>query len=94
MTKCQSQFSDFYNNILHGRIEHLLIRPLGRLPKKPILLYHSFWYQAASWGIPQSVVAETMVSSKLVFGSLLPAPDQVGGKLRRHKLRHSGTVDG
>lgn len=36
------------NNILHGHIEHLLTRPVGRPPKKPIVQYHSFRYQAAS----------------------------------------------
>ena len=31
---------------------------MGRPPKKPIVLYHSFRYQAASWGIPRRVVAK------------------------------------
>ena len=30
------------NNILYGQIEHLLTRPLGRPPNKPIVQYHSF----------------------------------------------------
>jgi len=33
----------------HGDIEHLLTRPVGLPPKKPIVQYHSFQYQAASW---------------------------------------------
>ncbi|MCK4292146.1 MAG: transposase [Planctomycetes bacterium] len=37
------------NQILYGKIEHLLTRPVGRPPKKPIVAYHSFRYQAASW---------------------------------------------
>ena len=46
------------NQILYGKIEHLLARPVGRPPKKPIILYHSFRYQAASWDIPRRVVAK------------------------------------
>jgi len=46
------------NQILYDKIEHLLTRPVGRPPKKPIVLYHSFRYQAASWAIARRVVAK------------------------------------
>jgi len=46
------------NTILHSKIEHLMTRSVGRPPKKPIVLYHSFRYQAASWDIPRRVVAK------------------------------------
>jgi len=46
------------NAVLNEKIAHLLTRPVGRPPKKPIVLYHSFRYQAASWGIPRRVVAK------------------------------------
>ena len=46
------------NNILYGHIEHLLTRPVGRPPKKPIVLYHSFQYRAASWHRSRRVVAK------------------------------------
>ena len=46
------------NQILYGKVEHLLPRPVGRPPKKPIVLYHSFRYQAASWDISRRVVAK------------------------------------
>jgi len=46
------------NAILYEKIEHLLTRPVGRPPKKPIVLYHSFRYQAASWKIARRVVAK------------------------------------
>jgi hypothetical protein len=36
----------------------LLTRPVGRPPKKPIVVYHSFRYQAASWDIARRVVAK------------------------------------
>jgi len=46
------------NNILQDHIEHLLTRPVGRPPKKPIVRYHSFRYQAASWKQDRRVVAK------------------------------------
>ena len=46
------------NNILQGHIRHLLTRPVGRPPKKPVVQYHSFRYQAASWDIARRVVAK------------------------------------
>jgi hypothetical protein len=46
------------NAILHQKIEHMLTRPVGRPPKKPIVRYHSFRYQAASWKIARRVIAK------------------------------------
>ncbi len=44
--------------VLYRNIEHLLTRPVGRPPKKPIVLYASFKYQAKSWDKPRRVVAK------------------------------------
>ncbi len=46
------------NDILHEEIEHLLTRPVGRLPKRPMVLYHDFSYRAASWARPRRVIAK------------------------------------
>jgi hypothetical protein len=46
------------NDVLYRQIEHLLTRPAGRPPEKPIVWYHSFDYQAASWDKPRRVVAK------------------------------------
>lgn len=46
------------NQVLYDKIEHLLTRPVGRPPKKPVVLYESFRYQAASWDISRRVVAK------------------------------------
>ena len=35
-----------------------LKRPVGRPPKKPVVRYHDFVYQAQSWDIPRRVVAK------------------------------------
>jgi hypothetical protein len=46
------------NAILHDKIEHLMTRPVGRPSNKPIVIYESFQYQAASWDKPRRVVAK------------------------------------
>jgi len=46
------------NDILYDKIRHLLTRPVGRPPKKPIVLLYEFPYQAASWNQPRRVVAK------------------------------------
>jgi hypothetical protein len=46
------------NGLLEQQIEHVLTRPVGRPPEKPIVLYHDFMYQAASWDKARRVVAK------------------------------------
>jgi len=46
------------NAVLYAKIEHLLTRPVGRPPKKPTVVYHSFQYRAASWHKSRRVVAK------------------------------------
>ena len=46
------------NEVLQGNIRHPLKRPVGRPPKKPVVRYHDFVYQAQSWDIPRRVVAK------------------------------------
>jgi len=46
------------NSVLQQKITHLLTRPVGRPPRKPIVWYDSFMYQAESWTIPRRVVAK------------------------------------
>jgi hypothetical protein len=46
------------NAVLARHLEHLLTRPVGRPPKQPIVRYHDFRYQAASWSRPRRVVAK------------------------------------
>ena len=36
------------NAVLERQIKHFLTRPVGRPPKKPVVRYHDFTYQAAS----------------------------------------------
>ena len=46
------------HQVLQRRIVHLLTRPVGRPPKKPIVSYASFHYQAAGWTRARRVVAK------------------------------------
>jgi len=46
------------NDILYKEIKHLLTRPVGRPPRKPIVWFYEFLYQAASWTRPRRAVAK------------------------------------
>jgi hypothetical protein len=46
------------NQVLQRRIGHLLTRPVGRPPRKPVVWYTSFRYQATGWTRPRRVVAK------------------------------------
>lgn len=46
------------NDVLYREIEHLMTRPVGRPPEKPIVWFHDFTYQAASWDKARRVVAK------------------------------------
>ena len=46
------------NAILEQEIKHLLKRPEGELPEKPVICYHDFQYQAKSWDHPRRVVTK------------------------------------
>jgi hypothetical protein len=58
------------NNILHDHIEHLLTRPVGHPPKKPVVQYHSFQYQAASWKKSRRVVAKVEWHAEELFSRI------------------------
>jgi hypothetical protein len=46
------------NDVLQREIQHLMTRPVGRPPEKPIVLFHDFYYRAASWDQARRVVAK------------------------------------
>ena len=46
------------NDVLEREVQHLLKRPVGRPPRKPVIRYHDFLYQAGSWDRPRRVVAK------------------------------------
>ena len=73
------------NNILQCHIEHLLTRPVGRPPKKPIVQYHSFQYQAGSWEKSRRVVAKV----EWHCGELFP---RVGFIVTNLRWKHSNVV--
>jgi len=46
------------NDVLYDEIIHLLTRPVGRPSRKPVVWFHEFKYQAASWQKKRRVVAK------------------------------------
>ena len=46
------------NEVLQWEIAPLLTRPVGRPPKRPVILYDDFWYRAGSWDRARRVVAK------------------------------------
>jgi hypothetical protein len=46
------------NQVLEREIHHLMKRPVGKPPGKPVIRYHDFPYQAGSWDRPRRVVAQ------------------------------------
>ena len=46
------------NEVLQWEIAPLLRRPVGRPPRKPIVWYDDFWYQAGSWNRPRRIVTK------------------------------------
>jgi Transposase DDE domain group 1 len=48
------------NQVLQRRIGHLLTRPVGRPPKKPVVSNASFLYQAKGWTRARRVVAKIL----------------------------------
>jgi len=58
------------NDVLCDEIKHLLTRPVGRPPRNPIVWFHDFKYQAASWKKQRRVVAKVAIS-KEIFAEIL-----------------------
>jgi RHS repeat-associated protein len=46
------------NGRLYEEIDHLMVRPVGRPPKKPQVLYHDFLYRAGTWDRSRRVIAK------------------------------------
>ncbi len=46
------------NQVLQAKIRHLLTRPVGRPPRKPVVWFADSKYQAASWDRPRRVIAK------------------------------------
>ncbi|MDH4220913.1 MAG: IS1380 family transposase [Candidatus Aminicenantes bacterium] len=46
------------NDLLYDEIKHLLTRPVGRPSRRPVVRFHDFKYQAASWKKKRRVVAK------------------------------------
>ena len=86
------------NPVLQRQIAHLLKRPVGRPPKKPIVFYASFRYQAKGWTRARRVVAKVEWHQGELFPRVgfivtnLSRPDQAGGQVLQ-RPRHGRAVD-
>ena len=67
------------NDVLQREIKHLLTRPVGRPPNRPVVRYASFSYQAASWDKSRRVVAKVEWHA----GELFPRVGFIITNLRR-----------
>lgn len=67
------------NDVLQREIEPSLIRPVGCPSYKPVVRYHSFQYQAASWEKSRRVVAKI----EHHHGELFPRVGFIVTNLRR-----------
>ena len=78
------------NEVLQWEIAPLLRRPVGRPPKKPIIWYDDFWYQAGSWDRPRRVIAKVewhQGGQALVVAKPPGQTIKIGGRLVRHARR-------
>ena len=66
------------NSVLEESIRHLLTRPVGRPPRRPVVVYYSFSYRAKSWSKSRRVVAKVEWHQ----GELLPRVGFVVTNLR------------
>ncbi len=83
------------NSVLQRRIDHLLKRPVGRPPKTPRRLYHSFEYQAQSWDTPRRVVAKVEWHPGELFPRVGYIVTNLGGRAERvvHFYNGRGTAE-
>ena len=73
------------NQVLQAEIEHLLTRPVGRPPRKPVVWLADFKYQAASWDRARRVIAKV----EWHRGELFP---RVGFIVTNRSARAQGVV--
>ena len=73
------------NQVLQEKIEHLLTRPVGRPPRKPVVWFADFKYQAASWDRPRRVIGKV----EWHRGELFP---RVGFIVTNRSARAQGVV--
>ena len=86
------------NQVLQRRIGHLLTRPVGRPPKKPIVSFASFHYQAKGWTQARRVVAKVEWHQGELYPRVgfivtnLNRPNRAGGQVLQ-RARDSRAVD-
>ena len=77
------------NKVLQWEITPLLIRPVGRPPKRPVIRYDDFWYRAESWDRARRVVAKV----EWYRGELFPRVGFIVTNMTAGPERPPSTVD-
>jgi len=78
------------NTVLHREIQHLMTRPAGRPPEKPIVLYDDFVYQAATWDKARRVVAKVEWHKDELFPRIGFIVTNLGGRAARVTRFYNG----
>jgi len=78
------------NTVLHREIQHLMTRPVGRPPEKPIVLYDDFVYQAATWDKARRVVAKVEWHKDELFPRIGFIVTNLGGRAARVTRFYNG----
>ncbi len=78
------------NPVLQREIQHLMTRPVGRPPQKPIVLYHDFVYQAATWDKARRVVAKVQWHRDELFPRIGFIVTNLGGGAARVTRFYNG----
>ena len=86
------------NDVVQREIDFLLTRPVGRPPKRPIIFYYDFRYQAGSWDRSRRVVAEGGMALRRTLPSRRihchePDGSTRGGRALLQPARHSRAMD-
>ncbi len=78
------------NAVLHREIQHLMTRPVGRPPQKPMVLYYDFPYRAATWDKARRVVAKVEWHRDELFPRIGFIVTNLGGGAARVTLFYNG----
>ncbi len=78
------------NAVLQSEIQHLMTRPVGRPPEKPIVWYYDFPYRAATWDRARRVVAKVEWHKDELFPRIGFIVTNLGGRAARVTRFYNG----
>lgn len=78
------------NAVLQSEIQHLMTRPVGRPPERPIVWYYDFPYRAATWDKARRVVAKVEWHKDELFPRIGFIVTNLGGRAARVTRFYNG----